>query len=275
MSTTPRPPQIIPYLFYSDVPAALDFLTRAFGFKEEMRVGTPSGGMHGEASFKGQLVMMGQGAHERSLKTPKAVGAATMGCLSISTTSTSTTRSPKRRARKLYIRQRTSPTAVPTGRTIPRAIHGSSRARRRRGSRSTAQRLLPLSRVPSRDARHSTPCAGEGNHAFPHPRPSASRSIASPASTPVWAQSSRICGRVRPARRSTRPDWARHDGCDRIRSRRIARTSDSHGPERARQALHDWALRTRGRASTSGLPLCVSTRAISTVSACSPRRGLE
>ena len=80
MSTTPRPPQIIPYLFYSDVPAPrLTSSTRAFGFKEEMRVGTPSGGMHGEASFKGQLVMMGQGAHERSLKTPKAVGAATMG----------------------------------------------------------------------------------------------------------------------------------------------------------------------------------------------------
>ena len=44
------------------LPAALDFLTRAFGFKEEMRHATPSGGVHGEASFQGQLVMMGQGA---------------------------------------------------------------------------------------------------------------------------------------------------------------------------------------------------------------------
>ena len=79
MSITPKPPQIIPYLVYRDIGAALDFLTRAFGFKEEMRVGTPSGGMHGEASFQGQLVMMGQGAHERSLKTPQDVGAATMG----------------------------------------------------------------------------------------------------------------------------------------------------------------------------------------------------
>jgi Glyoxalase/Bleomycin resistance protein/Dioxygenase superfamily len=79
MSITPRPPQIIPYVVYRDIGAALDFLTRAFGFKEEMRVGTPSGGMHGEATFQGQLVMMGQGAHERSLKTPKDVGAATMG----------------------------------------------------------------------------------------------------------------------------------------------------------------------------------------------------
>jgi uncharacterized glyoxalase superfamily protein PhnB len=74
MSTSPRPP----YLFYREVPAALDFLCRAFGFKEEMRTGTPSGGMHGEASLQGQLVMMGQGAHERGLRTPRDVGAATM-----------------------------------------------------------------------------------------------------------------------------------------------------------------------------------------------------
>ena len=67
MSITPKPPQIIPYLIYRDIGAALDFLCVAFGFKEEMRTGTPSGGMHGEASFQGQLVMMGQGAHEHSL----------------------------------------------------------------------------------------------------------------------------------------------------------------------------------------------------------------
>jgi uncharacterized glyoxalase superfamily protein PhnB len=79
MSATPRPPQIIPYLFYRDVPAALDFLCRAFGFREEMRTGTPSGGMHGEASLQGQHVMMGQGAHERGLRTPRDAGAATMG----------------------------------------------------------------------------------------------------------------------------------------------------------------------------------------------------
>jgi PhnB protein len=79
MSITPRPPQIIPYLFYRDVGAALDFLCGAFGFKEEMRTGTPSGGMHGEASFQGQLVMMGQGAQERSMQSPHDVGAATMG----------------------------------------------------------------------------------------------------------------------------------------------------------------------------------------------------
>jgi PhnB protein len=79
ISITPKPPQIIPYLIYRDVGAALDFLCRAFGFKEEQRHGTPSGGMHGEASFQDQLVMLGQGGREHSLKTPKDVGAATMG----------------------------------------------------------------------------------------------------------------------------------------------------------------------------------------------------
>jgi len=79
MPITPKPPQIVPYLFYRDTGAALEFLTRAFGFKEEMRAGTPSGGMHAEASFHGQLVMMGQGAHERSLRSPRDMGGATMG----------------------------------------------------------------------------------------------------------------------------------------------------------------------------------------------------
>ncbi|HXZ17454.1 MAG TPA: VOC family protein [Roseiarcus sp.] len=79
MSTAPPPPQIIPFLFYRDVPAALDFLTRAFGFKEEMRHGTPSGGMHGEASLQGQLVMMGQGGSAHGVKTPSDAGAATAG----------------------------------------------------------------------------------------------------------------------------------------------------------------------------------------------------
>jgi len=34
--------QIIPYLFYRDVPAALDWLARAFGFTEELRHATPA-----------------------------------------------------------------------------------------------------------------------------------------------------------------------------------------------------------------------------------------
>ena len=127
MSITPKPPQIIPYLFYNDIGAALDFLCGVFGFKEEMRTGTPSGGMHGEASFQGQLVMMGQG----SLRAPHDVGAATMGVFVYLDDVTSTTRSPKRQAQKSSTRRRMSSTAEPTRRSIPRVIPGSSQRRRR------------------------------------------------------------------------------------------------------------------------------------------------
>jgi PhnB protein len=75
----PTTTQIIPYLFYRDIPAALDWLTKAFGFKEEMRTGTPSGGMHSEMSFHGQLIMMGQGGKEWRMVSPRETSMATMG----------------------------------------------------------------------------------------------------------------------------------------------------------------------------------------------------
>ena len=73
--------EIIPYLFYRDAPAALEWLSRAFGFAEDMRTGTPSGGMHAEMSLDGQRIMMGQpadAAHAR-MASPRAAGTATMG----------------------------------------------------------------------------------------------------------------------------------------------------------------------------------------------------
>jgi uncharacterized glyoxalase superfamily protein PhnB len=71
--------EIIPYIFYRDVPKALEWLTRAFGFKEEMRTGTPSGGMHGEMSLNGQRIMMGQGAKDWGMVSPHEATTATMG----------------------------------------------------------------------------------------------------------------------------------------------------------------------------------------------------
>ena len=50
--------QIIPYIFYRDVPGALDWLARAFGFTETMRSATPRGGVHGEMTFGGHTIMM-------------------------------------------------------------------------------------------------------------------------------------------------------------------------------------------------------------------------
>lgn len=63
MDETGRPvaTEVIPYIFYEDVPAALDWLTRAFGFVEEMRHATPSGGIHAQMTLRGQRIMMGQG----------------------------------------------------------------------------------------------------------------------------------------------------------------------------------------------------------------------
>lgn len=71
--------QVIPYIFYRDVPAALDWLARAFGFTESMRTATPSGGMHGEMTLDGQQIMMGQGSKEWGMLSARETGAATQG----------------------------------------------------------------------------------------------------------------------------------------------------------------------------------------------------
>jgi uncharacterized glyoxalase superfamily protein PhnB len=47
--------EIIPYIFYRDVPAALDWLARAFGLTEEIRHETP-GGMHAQMTLDGQRI---------------------------------------------------------------------------------------------------------------------------------------------------------------------------------------------------------------------------
>ena len=52
MPITPKPPQIIPYLFYNDIGAALDFLTRAFGFKERCGTRRRAAGCMGKRHFR-------------------------------------------------------------------------------------------------------------------------------------------------------------------------------------------------------------------------------
>jgi uncharacterized glyoxalase superfamily protein PhnB len=71
--------EIIPYLFYNDVSAALDWLTRAFGFVETMRHGTPRGGLHGEMMFGGARIMMGQGGAALRMLSAAETQAATQG----------------------------------------------------------------------------------------------------------------------------------------------------------------------------------------------------
>ncbi len=71
--------QIIPYIFYDDVPAALDWLARAFGFVEEMRHATERGGMHAQMTLDGQRIMMGQGSKEWRMQSARAAATATQG----------------------------------------------------------------------------------------------------------------------------------------------------------------------------------------------------
>jgi PhnB protein len=71
--------EIIPYIFYRDVGAALDWLARAFGFVEIMRKETPRGGLHGEMMLDGQQIMMGQSFKEKQMLSPSEAQAATQG----------------------------------------------------------------------------------------------------------------------------------------------------------------------------------------------------
>lgn len=74
-----KTPQICPYLFYDDVGAAIAFLTRAFGFREDMRVATPSRGVHAQVSLGDQVVMMGQGGLDKHNATAAELGRITSG----------------------------------------------------------------------------------------------------------------------------------------------------------------------------------------------------
>lgn len=79
MNTRQPATEIIPYIFYRDVPAALAWLANAFGFTEAMRTATGSGGMHGEMTLDGQKIMMGQGSKEWEMLSVAETGVATQG----------------------------------------------------------------------------------------------------------------------------------------------------------------------------------------------------
>ena len=71
--------RIIPYIFYRDVPAALAWLTAAFGFVEVLRHETPSGGVHAEMMLDGQMIMMGQGSGDAGHQSARDAGTSTQG----------------------------------------------------------------------------------------------------------------------------------------------------------------------------------------------------
>jgi PhnB protein len=68
---------ITPYLLYADVDAAIDFLSRAFGFEERLRYSGPEGYVsHAEMSFGDGAVFLGDPGDD--YRNPKELGAETV-----------------------------------------------------------------------------------------------------------------------------------------------------------------------------------------------------
>lgn len=66
--------RVTPYLLYEDGAAAIEFLTKAFGFREEMRTTGSAGGMHAEleVSPHGGWIHLGQ--PREGFRNPAVVG---------------------------------------------------------------------------------------------------------------------------------------------------------------------------------------------------------
>jgi uncharacterized glyoxalase superfamily protein PhnB len=71
--------QVIPYLYYADVPQAVEWLTKAFGFEKIMVQPTGNDRHHGEVRFGTGIVMMGTAADQFGNTTPRQAKARTSG----------------------------------------------------------------------------------------------------------------------------------------------------------------------------------------------------
>jgi PhnB protein len=68
--------RIMPYLYYEDPAAAIDWIVNAFGFTERLRMPGPEGGvMHAELERDGAVVMLGRPGED--YRNPKNTGAST------------------------------------------------------------------------------------------------------------------------------------------------------------------------------------------------------
>ena len=71
MAEVDREQRIIPYLLYSDAPAAIDFLCGAFGFTEQFRFPMPDGRVgHAQLVYEGNLVMLASVFPEGGFASP-------------------------------------------------------------------------------------------------------------------------------------------------------------------------------------------------------------
>ena len=75
---SPAYPRVTPYLLYGDVPAALDWLARAFGFRERLRFTAEDGTVnHAEMEIgEDGLIMLGDPGG--SFRRPKDLGGVTV-----------------------------------------------------------------------------------------------------------------------------------------------------------------------------------------------------
>jgi PhnB protein len=72
--------QIIPYLYYTDVPKAVEWLARAFGLEKIMIEPSGNGRHHGEMRFGAGMIMMGTAAHAQfGSQSPREANAHTSG----------------------------------------------------------------------------------------------------------------------------------------------------------------------------------------------------
>ncbi len=71
--------QVIPYLYYADVPKAVDWLVRAFGFEKITVIPTGNGLHHGEVRYGAGAVMIGTAADQFDSKSPQQARAHTSG----------------------------------------------------------------------------------------------------------------------------------------------------------------------------------------------------
>ena len=72
------PTRITPYLLYEDAAAAIDFLTRAFGFTERLRFTDDGGAVtHAELELGDAEIYLGQPGPD--FKSPKRLGQTTVG----------------------------------------------------------------------------------------------------------------------------------------------------------------------------------------------------
>ena len=64
--------RVIPYLLYTDATAALEFLCKAFGFEERMRMPGPDGKiMHAEVGYQGNSVMLATAVKDMGHASPR------------------------------------------------------------------------------------------------------------------------------------------------------------------------------------------------------------